>query len=127
MMRHFFKHIAATPLVFVAAFFMFGTPEAPGATLASIDTVGGCAHAEGDYRCSYNPNPRAASPGHDCTQCESLQEERDANRTGAYVMGATAAVGSVTLPIIGAVAGVTAIILVARADSIEDEMEALGC
>ena len=90
-------------------------------------TYGSVAHAEGSYACSFNPNPRAASPGHDCSQCESLREERDALRAGIYVMGATAAAGSVTLPIIGAVAGVTVVILIAMADAVEDEMEALGC
>ena len=91
-----------------------------GTTYASV------AHAEGSYACSFNPNPRAASPGHECTQCESLREERDALRAGIYVMGATGSI-AVTIPVIGAVAGVTVVILIAMADAVEDEMEALGC
>ena len=50
-MRHFFKYIS-TPLAFVLAFFMFGTPSAPGLTaveeVADVSVgVGGCAYAYG--------------------------------------------------------------------------------
>ena len=83
------------PMAFAAAFLMFRAPEAPGAKLANIQTVGGCAMAEdGGYACGYNPNPKAASPGNSCSQCDSLREKRNGYRTGAYVMAGTAATGA---------------------------------